>query len=248
MSQSYVLQEPVVPSLGTLYKDVLLTIFEMLEDMRSIAVMVMTCKYFKSIWKSIRELHMYMYCIEPKNAVVGRQLLDDFEYALKSIFRDLDLRSWLKFESVVQGRKTESSLKYLTKALFWISENKVTHEILQTLRWFVSECPRVSILFLKGNSALLENETPGQEDSVFLQDETPGQVLKKLHSLKYLCISDGSLNKNWPRFIKQFKELKWVYFRPRGSYNGTTTWKIDTQEIVFIMDSVEIEFDFGNIE
>jgi hypothetical protein len=220
--------------LRTLPKDILLIIFRML-DMISMTEVEITCKYFKLIWESVPEPGMYMYPIVPKNVVVGWQWLYGFRYALKYIFQDLKLQSLSEFELVVPEGKAESSPEYSTKALLVPNKNLGNDE-LQLLQSFISKYPQTPILFC------------GKDPRLFKISSELCQSLKKLGSLKYLCINDGCLDDDWSNFFNRFKQLKLVYFTPREEYCVQTIWTINTPETVFIMDFIAIESLSGTLE
>jgi hypothetical protein len=126
-------------SLRTLPKDILLIIFGEL-DMRSMTEVIITCKYFKSIWEFVPKPRVCIYPIVLKNDVVDWQLLRGFEYSLKYISRDLKLRSLSEFKLVVVSEgKTESSLEYPMKAALLVQDDNLEKDELQLLESFVSQ-------------------------------------------------------------------------------------------------------------
>jgi hypothetical protein len=175
-----------------------------------------------------------MYPIVPEDVVIGWQLLHSFRHPFEYISQDLKLQSLSKFKPVVSEGKTESSLEYPTKALLVQDEN-ITDDELQLLKSFVSQHPQTTILLWGG-------------EPVFSRTSRLCQLLKTLHSLEYLCISNGYFDENWPKFIYQFKRLKLVYFTPNGLYYIENVWTINTPKTVFIMDFVKIERIFGTLE
>jgi hypothetical protein len=126
--------------------------------------------------------------------------LDGFGYSLEYIFQDLKLQFLSKFKLTVPERKAENSPKYPTEALL-IQDRNLTRYEFKLLQSFVSQHPQTTILFWGG-------------DPVFRETLILCRLLVKLCSLEYLCISNGHLNINWPRFFNQFKRLKLVYFTP----------------------------------
>jgi hypothetical protein len=211
------LLETSSPSLGTLHKDTLLRIFEMLE-MKSMVAVARTCKYFQSIYESVKK-PMDIYHIKLDDMVVDWELCD-FKYALKYISQYL----------------IKSSSKCPTEALSWIQEKEVTAKLLILLEWFVSKYPQASTLFLKGQSIFfgtheihdrflklkslkylcISGGSPSQDWSWFL-----GQFKK----LELVYFAPGQL---W-----KYEEKILV---------------LDTEKTVFIMDSVDIILLFGEIK
>jgi hypothetical protein len=222
-------------SLRTLPKDILLIIFGEL-DMRSMTEVIITCKYFKSIWEFVPKPRVCIYPIVLKNDVVDWQLLRGFEYSLKYISRDLKLRSLSEFKLVVVSEgKTESSLEYPMKAALLVQDDNLEKDELQLLESFVSQYSQTIILFLA-------------DDKHFSRMSKLYQSLRTLHSLEYICISNGHLGTDWPNLFNQFKRLKQVYFTPNEQYDTETKWTINTPKTVFIMDYVSIEPLSGNIK
>jgi succinate dehydrogenase/fumarate reductase cytochrome b subunit len=209
------------PSLGTLGKDIILSIFKRL-DMCHIVAMVMACKYFKSIWESVSELDMCIYTIV-LDAAASWKLLHHFKYPLKYVLQDLNLGPWLKFKPVIQGSKIGTSSECSTKALFWVQKGCVRNDTLKLL------------------PSYQELEISSQEL------EKSSQELEKLKSLEYLCIRGGCLLKDWPKFFDQFPKLRCIYFRPSGLHYTRTTWTVNTQR-TFIMDHACIQIKSGTIE
>jgi hypothetical protein len=228
------------PSLGTLRENIILCIFRRL-DMCHIIAMVMTCKYFKSIWDSVSELDMCIYVIVPKDIIVGWKFFRHSKYPLKYILRGLNLGPWLKFKPVVQGSKIEISSGYSTKALFWVQEGCIGNNTLELLQRFVSECPQTSILFWEGDPIFF-----GHEILLYQELEKSSQELEKLKSLEYLCVRGGCLLKDWSKFFNQFPKLKCVYFKSNG-LPYTTTWTVNTPK-TFIMDFACIQIRSGTIK
>jgi hypothetical protein len=202
---------------GIIPIEIVLYIFELL-NMSSRAAVVITCKYFKSIWKSVKKLLMEIRYITPEKVVLNWQLLQCFERAFERIFRYL----------------AESSPKYPTKALLWIHNNRLSDDTLKLLRVFVSEYPRTPILFWKGDPISFVNIELSHE---FI----------KLQSLKYLCISGGSLGLTWPRFFHNFEHLELIYFIPSTIDDVSEVWTMNTLETLFIMERIVIEPLSGNI-
>jgi hypothetical protein len=206
-------------SFETLPIDMVLCILEKL-NMSSRAAVVVTCKYFNSIWESVKKLVMYMHHITPKGIVVNWQLLQCFEHVFKYVFQDL----------------TINPSKCPKKALLWVHNNCLSDDALELLREFVSEYPQTSILFWKG-------------DPISSVDKKLVAQFVKLKSLRCLFMSGGYSNMNWPGFFSVFKQLIMIYFRP-STINGTkkVIWIVDNkQAILFIMELVEIEPISGNI-
>jgi hypothetical protein len=205
---------------GIIPIEIVLYIFELL-NMSSRTAMVVTCRYFKSIWKSVKELLMEIHYIIPKkDVVVNWQFLQCFERAFERIFQYL----------------AESSPEYPTKALLWVHNNRSSDDALRLLQGFVFEYPKTPILFLKGDPI------------TFVSKKLVGQFIK-LKSLEYICMSGGRLNMNWSLFFNQFPKLKCVYFRPSIIDNVlAVTWTMNnTHEILFIMEHVEIVPTLGDI-
>jgi hypothetical protein len=224
------------PPLGTLYKELFIHIFEML-DTESIVAVIITCRYFQLINKCVSKSFMDIYCIKPLRVDnVREKFFANFKYPLGYVIPKLNLvvEPWVKFKQVVQGSKTKISSGCSTKALFWIQENDVKNNTSQLLQQFVSECPQTRILFLKGSPALFEY--------VQLPDEF------KL-SLEYLFINCDHLSEDWPQFFEQFPKLKCVYFGLDGRGWMTTTWTVNTQKpLLFIMDNTILKKESGNIK
>jgi hypothetical protein len=205
-------------SFETLPIDMVLCILEKL-NMSSRAAVVVTCKYFNSIWESAKNPIMKMYYIPPKDIIVNWQLLQCFEHAFKYAFLDLAI----------------NTSECPTKALLWIHDNRLSVDALKLLRGFVSEYSKTPILFWKG-------------DPIFEVNTVLYNLLLKLKLLKCLCISGGCLDLNWPKFFRQFEQLKLIYFRPSTINDVSTVWTMDTPETFFIMELVEIEPRLGDIQ
>jgi hypothetical protein len=205
-------------SLKTLPKEMVLCILEKL-NMKSRVLMGMTCKYLKSIYESIKKQIINIENITLNDKDVHWKLLRDFEHAFEYIFQYL----------------SESSPECSKKALLWV-QNYESNDELKLLREFVFQYPQTPILFWKGDTISFVNMTPAGQFS-------------KLKSLKYLCISGGCLSVDWPIFFHGFKQLKLIYFRQNKVYCSESIWAMNIQEeTLFIMDLVEIEKIFGNIE
>jgi hypothetical protein len=221
-------------SLRTLYKELLLYIFEKLDTESVVAVMI-TCKDFRLISEHVSKSFVDIWYIGPPEIDVRERFFSNFKYPFDYASSKLNLvEPWVKFKPVIQGSETEISSGCSTKALFWVQEDDdVKDDTLQLLRRFVSECPQTRILFLKGSPALFEY--------VQLPDEF------KL-SLEYLFINCDHLSEDWPQFFEQFPKLKCVYFRLDGPYWMTATWTVNTEKpLLFIMDRTRIQKDSGVI-
>jgi hypothetical protein len=213
-------------SFETLPVDMVLCILELL-NMSSRAAVVVTCKYFNSIWESVKKILMHIHYIIPekipkkipKRMVLNWQLLQCFEHAFECILQNL----------------AGNSPEYPTKALLWVHKNRLSGNALKLLRGFVSQYPQTPILFLKG-------------DPISSVSRKLSNLFIKLQSLKCLHISGGYLNKTWPRFFHKFEQLGLIYFIPSTIDNVSTTWNMNTPRTLFIMEFVEIEPVFGNIK